>query len=193
MLKPSQFHAKIDALLINENRELTLASESVTNIQVNYCGIQGEAHGGLTRSSCSRVLSQYPRDTQIRNVRQITIVSAEELSKIAENMGIPYLKPEWLGANIVVSGIPDFSLIPPSSRLISDSGVSIVVDMINGPCRFVGAVIDETFPGKGKFFAKAAYNIRGITGWVEKTGVLKQQDSLRLHIPVQPESPHFLK
>ena len=190
MLKPSKFNANIDALFVNHNRDLTLASITTTSAKLDYLGMQGEAHGGLTRPSCSRVLAQYPRGTEIRNVRQITIISAEELLKIAANMDVPYLKPEWLGANILVSGIPDFSLIPPSSRLISDSGVSIVVDMINGPCRFVGEVIDESFPGKGKFFAKAAYYIRGITGWVEKTGTLVQGESFRLHLPVQPVFPH---
>ncbi|NRA19737.1 MAG: sulfurase [Oceanospirillaceae bacterium] len=191
MLKSSKFTATIDSLFINNNRDLSLASEKVTRIEVNYRGFQGEAHSGLTRGSCSRVLAQYPRGSEIRNVRQITIISAEEILQIAENMGIPYLEPQWLGANILVSGIPDFSLIPPSSRLISSSGVSIVVDMINGPCRFVGEVIDHTFPGKGKRFAKAANNIRGVTGWVEKTGQLEQGESLQLHLPMQPKSLHF--
>jgi len=192
MLKKSKFTAHIDTLLVNPNRDVSLESTSTNAIDVHYEGIQGEAHTGLTRPSCSRVLGQYPRDTQIRNVRQITIISAEELEVIAQNMQIPYLKPQWLGANILVSGIPDFSLIPPSSRLISDSGVSIVVDMINGPCRFVGEVIEQIFPGRGKYFAKSAYNLRGITGWVEKTGTLKVGDNFQLHLPEQPTSPHFL-
>jgi len=191
MLKPSAFHANIDALLVNYNRESSLVSEVVPEVEVSYEGMLGEAHGGLTRLSCSRVRGQYPRNTPIRNARQISIISTEELAIIAEQLDVPYLKPQWLGANIVVSGITDFSLIPPSSRLISESGVSLVVDMINGPCRFVGEVIDQTFPGKGKYFTKGAYNLRGVTAWVEKTGTLKAGDSFRLHLPVQPASPHF--
>ena len=44
-----------------------------------------------------RTIKQYPRDTDIRNVRQLTLVSEEELAEIAGLMGIPEMKAEWLG------------------------------------------------------------------------------------------------
>jgi hypothetical protein len=191
MLKASQFNAKIEQLLVNFSRESGIESQSVNSIEVNYEGFVGESHSGLTRASCARVLSQYQRGTEISNVRQITIISIEELDKIAQLLQLPYLKPEWLGANIVVSGIADFSLIPPSSRLISTSGVSIVVDMVNHPCRYVGDVINQHFPDKGKLFPKEAFHLRGVTGWVEKEGSLVCGESFQLHIPIQPVFPHL--
>ncbi|MCJ8298369.1 MAG: MOSC domain-containing protein [Pseudomonadales bacterium] len=190
MLKTTKLTARIEALFINPCRDEGLVSTAIDSVQASYAGIEGESHGGFTRPSCSRVLGQYPRGTQIRNVRQVTIVSVEELEIIRAQMGIPELKAQWLGANILLSGIADFSLIPPSSRLISANGLSIVADMTNGPCKFVGDVIDKHFPGKGKQFPKAAFNLRGVTGWVEREGVLQLGDELILHVPYQPPYQH---
>ena len=48
---------------------------------------------------------QYAQGTEIRNTRQISIVSVEELAFIADSMGIDTLQPEWVGANLLVSGM----------------------------------------------------------------------------------------
>ncbi len=191
MLKKTQLIAKVEGLFINPSRDTGIVSQVQKSAVLDYAGMQGETHGGETRLSCSRVAGQYPKGTQIRNVRQISIISIEELATIAENMGIDTIEPSWLGANIVVSGIADFSLIPPSSRLISESGASITVDIINGPCRFVGDVIEMHYPGRGKLFVKAAYNLRGVTAWVECPGELHLGDNLTLHVPKQPSYPHL--
>lgn len=191
MLKKTQLVATIEGLFTNPSREVGLESIEQQSATLNYAGMEGETHGGETRFSCSRVSGQYLKGTEIRNVRQISITSSEELACIAENMGIDKIEPSWLGANIVVSGIADFSLIPPSSRLISANGTSMTVDMINGPCKFVGDVIEQLYPGKGKLFVKAAYNMRGVTAWVECPGELVVGDSLILHVPKQPNYPHL--
>ncbi len=191
MLKKSKFVAKIEGLYVNPSRETGIVSCAQQTAVLDYAGMQGETHGGETRASCSRVRAQYPKGTNIRNVRQISIISLEELEATALNMGIPEIDPSWLGPNIVVSGIADFSLIPPSSRLISDSGAALTIDMINGPCRFVGDVIEKHYPGKGKLFVKAAYNMRGVTAWVECPGELAVGDALTLHVPQQPSFPHL--
>lgn len=191
MLKKSQLVAKIEGLFANPSREAGLVTNAQQRAVFDYAGMQGEAHGGETRLSCSRVSRQYPKGTEIRNVRQISIISREELDAIASNMQIPEIDPSWLGPNIIVSGIADFSLIPPSSRLISTNGTSLTIDMINGPCRFVGDVIETHYPGKGKMFVKAAYNMRGVTAWVECPGELEVGDALTLHVPSQPSYPHL--
>ena len=48
-------------------------------------------------------------EQSIRNDRQISIVSAEELALIAKELHVPEVKPEWLGANLLISGIPNLS------------------------------------------------------------------------------------
>jgi len=137
----------------------------------------------MTRLSCARVTQQYPKGTEIRNTRQIAAVSAEELNNIQSSMELDELLPTWLGANLVLSGLHDFSKLPPSSRLIAENGTSLVVDMENAPCRLPGDVIEQHKPGKGNRFPKAALGKRGVTLWVERIGRLQLGDKLTLHIP----------
>ena len=150
----------------------------------------GDFHAGLTRKSDVRTLKQYPRNTDIRNVRQVTLVSEEELAEIATAMGIPEAKPEWLGANLVTSGIPDLTLLTPSSRLQFPSGATLVVDMENHPCRQVADVILEHHPDVAVGFVKGAWNKRGLTAWVEGEGVVNSGDAITVWVPQQRIYPH---
>jgi hypothetical protein len=182
MLTPTTLVAEIRFLGIN-NEGNDLSTTSVEQIDVDYSGFVGDSHSGLTRPSCVRVKSQYPKGTEIRNTRQISALSAEELGLIASTMNLDGLNPNWVGANLVVEGLPDFSKLPPSSRLIAPNGTSLVVDMENAPCRFPGEIIEQHVPGFGQFFPKAAVNRRGVTLWVERRGSLAIGDKLTLHIP----------
>ncbi|MEO1264112.1 MAG: sulfurase, partial [Pseudomonadota bacterium] len=174
----------VDALLVNDDRDTDLTSARRERVRVGYDGFEGEAHGGLTRPSCSRVLKQYPkRGTEIRNTRQISILAPDQLEEIRAALDIEVLEPEWVGANMVLSGIPELTFIPPSSRLIFEGGASLVVDMENAPCRFPGEVISAKYPGKGDAFPKVAVGKRGVTAWVEKTGEIAVGEACRLHVP----------
>ena len=177
--------ARVQVILVNSTPDEDLSSSRVASVEVSYAGLQGESHSGLVRSSCVRVRHQYPQGTEIRNTRQISIVSTEDLAIIADNMGIAELKPEWLGANLLVSGIPNFSQIPPSTRMIFGGGASLVVDLENSPCKYPGEVIDQHHPDFGKLFAKAAVGRRGVTAWVERQGQINSGDSIQLYIPPQ--------
>ena len=150
------------------------------------------------------MLAQHPRGTIIRNTRQLSIVSQEELSKIAARMGIAEIHPSSLGASMVIEGIPDFSFVPPSSRLQQiGRGTTLCVDMLNTPCIFSGRVVAEDNPGsdgRAKLFKTAADGLRGVTAWVEREGKIEVGDELKLHIPVQRpwnrpsnNSPHDTK
>lgn len=184
-LKPTQFIGTITWLGRVADRDAKLESTALTEIMARFAGPDGEAHGGLTRPSCSRVLGQYPRNTEIRNTRQLAIVSAEELAAIAAEMGLETLDPALVGASMVISGIPDFTHLPPSSRLQADGGATLVVDMENRPCTLPARAIENRHPGMGAKFKPAAKDRRGITAWVEREGVLRVGASIRLHIPDQ--------
>jgi MOSC domain-containing protein YiiM len=173
------------------DRAASLRSEALREVMATYAGVAGEEHGGLVRPSCSRVLSQYPRGTEIRNVRQFSVVSAEELAQIAAAIGVEAFDPAWIGASMVIEGIPDFTHVPPSSRLQGPSGVTLVVDMENRPCHLPAPVIEEDAPGAGRAFKTAAAGKRGVTAWVEREGLLNLGDVLRLHVPDQPVWPHL--
>lgn len=156
-----------------------------TELTLSFAGPEGEWHAGLTRPSCSRVTTQYPKGTEIRNVRQLSIVSAEELERIAARLGVPAIEPRWVGASVVISGIPDLSHLPPSSRLQSESGCTVTVDMQNRPCQYPAMTIEAEAPGHGKGFKAAAKGLRGVTAWVEREGTLRLGERVTLHIPDQ--------
>ena len=127
-LIPTDFKGTVTWLgLVGEERE-GVRSAAKPEMFASFAGAEGEIHSGLTRPSCVRVTTQYPEGTEIANVRQFTIVSAEELSAIAEKMEIDEVKPEWLGASIVVEGIPDFTHVPPSARLQNEAGTCLVIE-----------------------------------------------------------------
>jgi MOSC domain-containing protein YiiM len=182
----------VESLLINQSGEESFNSQSKQKVLANYSGFVGDAHSGLTRESCVRVKEQYATGTEIRNVRQVSILSLEELEKIALNMNLETIKPEWVIANLVVSGIPDFTLLPPSTRLIFPSGASLVIDMENGPCAFPGSIIEQYHPEKGKSFARSALSCRGVTAWVEREGSISTGDKIAVHAPLQTPYPHKL-
>lgn len=190
-LLPTEFCGRITWLGLVPDREASLKSQPMAGAFAGFAGFEGEAHGGVTRPSDSRVLSQYPRDTEIRNVRQFSIVSAEDLAAVAEDMGLPDIPPDWMGASIVVQGIPDFTLLPPSSRLQTQGGTTLTIDMENRPCNLVARVIEDEKPGFGKKFKAAAEARRGVTAWTEREGPLRVGDTVRLHIPDQPAWPHL--
>lgn len=182
MLTPTKLNATITFLGINTDGK-DLSTSAKNTVDVTYSGFVGDSHSGLTRRSCTRVSRQYPKNTEIRNVRQVSALSAEQMSQIEKTMELDTLPPEWVGANLIVSGIHDFSQLPPSSRLIAKNGTSLVVDMENAPCKFPGDYIDQYVPGKGSAYPKAALGKRGITMWVEREGTLTVGDTLTLHIP----------
>lgn len=163
--------------------EETIRSQAAERLVLGFEGIAGERHSGLTRASCSRVTDQYPRGTEIRNVRQITVLSREEMEVIATEMGLEVLSPEWLGANLVLEGLPDLTLVPPSSRLVFEGGAALAVDMENAPCQFPAREIEREHPGHGAAFRRAARHRRGVTAWVERPGEIALGETARLHVP----------
>ena len=184
-LRPTKFEGVITWLGVVQTALGVLPSRPEAEVFATFAGVAGEVHGGLTRASCSRVLGQYKRGTEIRNVRQFSVLSAEELALIAQGMGLAVLEPSLLGASLVISGIPDFTHLPPSSRLQFDSGATLVVDMENRPCTLPAKEIEVVHPGFGRAFKPAAANLRGVTAWVEREGILRLGSKMRLHVPDQ--------
>jgi hypothetical protein len=179
------FTGKIEQLLARESRGDGFDKQQRPNLSLKLSGPEGDCHTGLTRLSDSRTLLTYKRNTVIRNVRQLTMISVEEMADVAKGMGLPSIDASWLGANVVTSGIPDLTLLPPSTRLQFPSGATVVVDMENMPCRQVNDEISKTHPEQGPKFVKAATHKRGLTVWVECEGDVKIGDEIKIFIPPQ--------
>lgn len=65
----------------------------VEELRLGFDGISGDFHAGATRRSGGRE-PWYPRGTEMRNERQLSIVAVDELAIVAERMGLAQIKPE---------------------------------------------------------------------------------------------------
>jgi hypothetical protein len=158
-------------------------------LELTFEGVAGDFHRGTTRRSGGRE-PWYPRGTEIRNERQLSIVAPDELAIVAQRMGIAEVRPEWIGANLVLSGIPMLSMLPAGTMLFFKGGVTLKVDAQNGPCRIAGRAVAE---GAGMpdheagslLFPKAAKRLRGLVAWVEKPGTISAGEQVSVRIPEQ--------
>ncbi len=181
----SDFTATVTWLGRVPDREASLRASPAEEVAVALDGIEGESHGGTARPSCSRFTMLHPKGTEVRNSRQVTFLSVEELAVVAARLGLDDLDPALLGAQVVVRGIPDLSHLPPGARLQSAAGTTFGIDLQNGPCHLVSREIEIDAPGHGKGFRTEARGLRGVTGWVERAGRLAVGDELALFVPTQ--------
>jgi hypothetical protein len=162
-------------------------TEAVEMLDLDFDGIAGDVHGGPTRRTGGRE-PWYKRGTEIRNERQLSLLAIDELQATAEVLGIPEVKPEWIGGNVLVEGIPNFTHLPPRTLLFFESGLTLKVDGDNHPCRAAGRGIVRHVEGRediARGFVSAAKNRRGIVAWVEKPGRVTVGDGFRAQIPEQ--------
>lgn len=185
ILEKSKLTGTVAALLSNPDRRTGLEKARRDRVDITFDGIAGDCHAGRTYASDSRLLKQYKRGVPIANTRQLSVLSEEQLAEIAALLAIPRLEPEWVGANLVTSGIPDLTFLPPSTRMMFSSGATLIVDGENAPCRYVSDVINTHYPDKGDPFPKVARHKRGLVAWVEKEGAIAVGDEIVLHIPPQ--------
>jgi hypothetical protein len=159
-------------------------TKPVDTLSLTYAGIPGDTHGGLTRKSGARE-PWYGRGTEMRNERQLSILGEEELAEVATGLGIDRLAPEWIGGNLLLSGIPQLSWVPPRTILMFPSGAAIRIDGDNGPCRQSGRAVAAKFPGRADLefgFVKVAADKRGLVGWVEREGEVRAGDPVKVRI-----------
>ena len=161
----------------------------VDELRLGFEGIDGDFHAGATRRSGGRE-PWYPRGTEMRNERQLSIVAADELAIVAERMGLAEIKPEWIGANLVIEGVPNLSMLPAGTLLFFKDGVTLKVDAQNGPCRLAGRSIAENagmtdIEAGALLFPKVAKRLRGVVAWVEKPGTIRAGEEISARVPEQ--------
>lgn len=160
---------------------------AVGSLELTFEGIPGDRHAGMTRKSGGRE-PWYPRGTEMCNERQVSILSGVELSRIADLMELDEIRPEWIGGNIILSGIANLTRLPPRTRLVFESGTVIRIDGDNLPCRFAGEAIASNYPdreGLDLLFPKKARGLRGLVGYIEKPGVIAPGEAVTAHISEQ--------
>ena len=181
---------RVSSLLKAEGKDFV--SQLVDSLTLTFEGIEGDFHAGIARKSGGRE-PWYRRGTEMRNERQVSILSEEELIEIAGGLNIEKLEPGWVGTNLVLEGIPNLSFLPSRTQLFFEGGVTLRVDGYNAPCRLAGGSIakhlglsepngDFTKTDMALAFKDAAYMKRGVVAWGEKEGVISQGEKVSVRV-----------
>lgn len=158
-----------------------LLSVRMPRAELGFGGFVGDKHAGWTRRADARV-PWYPRGTIIRNERQVSLVSTEELAAIAAALQVDEIQAAWLGANLEVRGIPELTRLTPRTRLIFSGGAVLNVEQENNPCRGPGEEIARQLGRRGlaSRFPRAALHLRGLVATVERPGWIGEGESVEI-------------
>jgi len=163
----------------------SFVTRAVPRLELVWGGLEGDRHFGLTMKAGVRQ-KHHPRGAELRNSRQLSILSEEELAQIAAELSLPRVDWQSLGGNLCVSGGPALTALKPSTRLLFPSGACLVVDGENLPCQGPGRILQEHFaqpPGLAARFVKAAHHRRGLVAWVERPGLIETGNPIELIAP----------
>jgi hypothetical protein len=177
----NELTGKIEKILIAPNPN-SMASVPQKTVTVTFEGFEGDKHAGWTKPSDGRT-KFYPRGTTIRNNRQISIISAEEMLEVAIELNIPALPPEWMGANLLIKGIPNLTSLKPNTRLLFTDGPTLLITEENFPCMILTKEICSHFTDRPELEAniiKAAMHKRGLVAVVELPGEIKEGDEVKV-------------
>ena len=159
-------------------------SREVDELSLTFDGIEGDYHAGATRLSGGRE-PWYKRGTEMRNERQISMLSVEEMNDVAQALNIETTDVGAIGGNFLIEGVPNFSKLPPRTQMFFPSGAVVRIDGYNAPCKISGKSLQNQNPGREDIelgFVQAARETRGLVGWVEKPGVVKAGDEITFRI-----------
>ena len=155
----------------------------VDALTLDWGGAIGDRHHGLTMRSDVRQRPVFERGTEIRNHRQLSIVDEAELAEIAVALGIERLAPGTIADNICTRGIPNLTQLPRMTRLVFGGGAVLMLGGENFPCTTAGAMVEAVSGTRPEAFPKAAMGLRGVTGWVERPGVVRAGDPVDVVLP----------
>jgi hypothetical protein len=180
---------KVIAVSTGGNEDLS--KDEQDQIDVEFNGIKGDHHAGASRVAYSG--DREPKGTVIRNDRQWSAVSLEELTEISQRLDLSKpLRANTVGANLCIEGIPDMSLLPRGSRLKFPSGTALTVEEYNPPCLDMGAEIARKHQTKSGAalsadqWLKPAAGRRGIVGVVDVPGTIFVGDVVTVEVFQQP-------
>ena len=188
VIPPRKIVGKVEAVFSTADKSrLGFQSASVSELIFDLEGIIGNRHRGWTRGADSRV-PYLPRGTTMRNERHLSVVSIEDLAAIAEKLEIPHLDPRWIGANVVVSGLPHLSYLPRGTHLMLPGKAILIVTDQNAPCTLAGEAIAKQVPDRPEIklqFPALAQGLRGVVATVEHPGTLAAGMLVEARLPAQ--------
>jgi hypothetical protein len=185
----AETRTKARCVAVLTTSEVFPESKRVDALALDLGGIPGSRHHGFVRGAGPRE-PWYQRGMEMRSGRQLTIISVEELPLIAAAMEVPRIEPEWIGANIVLEGLPRVSWLPGGTRLFF-ADATIVVEAQNAPCHISGKSIAKRLDPDGKDsglalkFPKHAVGLRGLVASVERAGTIRSGEEIAVKVPRQ--------
>jgi MOSC domain-containing protein YiiM len=190
----TRIKAKIVAVSAGGNEDLS--KDVFEQIEVDFEGIVGDHHAGASREAYSG--DREPKGTQLRNDRQWSGVSVEELQQMSEQLALSEpLTASTLGANLCLQGIADFSLLPRGTRLKFPSGAALIVEEYNPPCLYMSIEVSKKHatrtgvPLKKGQWQKSAAGRRGVVGVVDVPGVIRAGDEVDVSVFEAPEITRY--
>jgi hypothetical protein len=177
---------------------LCINGSTLEELAFSLEGPRGDAHTGFTRQLGGHD-GEYTRTSDLKtgapifNWRAWSGLSAEEIRETEDALGAA-IPPGCLLENIIISGIPNFSKLPPTTRLVfparqSKSGRQAILAVWeeNTPCSVVGARLAALHdrPTLKKQFVSAAANKRGVVGIVLAPGEVRRGDEVRVYSPTR--------
>lgn len=182
-----KLEGRVSRLLIAASNHFE--TRQTETLRFGFEGIDGDFHAGLTRRSGGRE-PWYARGTEIRNERQVSLVAPDELATVASRMGIAEVRPEWIGANLVIEDVSSLSMLPSATLMFFESGVTLKIDRQNAPCAIAGRSLAQhagmqDVQAGALLFAKEARRLRGLVAWVEKPGTIHAGEKVSIRVPEQ--------
>jgi len=184
---------KVESLCIN--------GKPVPRINMAFGGPVSDRHAGRERRLSGHD-GEYIRTSSRRkgdnvlNWRMWSGLSTEEIGRVENELDVA-IPPGCLLENMIISGIPNFSQLPPTTRLVFPehkvSGMTRTFQAIlavweeNGPCRTVGERLAKHH-GQDELvhrFVKYAQRRRGVVGLVLTPGIICVGDEVLVFPPVE--------
>lgn len=171
---------RVELLFVGHKR--SVRKQPCALIELRGDGIIGDRHSGPTKKADGRDKG-FVRGTIIRNWRQWSAISTEELEEIGSRLAVPEFDGTLLGSNIVISGIPAFTKLPKGT-LLQFPNAALFVEDENAPCTKAGKLIaSEYLSVTPHGFVAAARGRRGLVGVVHTPGTIHVGDEVRVVIP----------
>jgi MOSC domain-containing protein YiiM len=178
-------------------KSLSMNGSLANHVYFSLAGPVEDTHAGMTRRLDGHdakyiATSQLERGYPVFNWRSWTGLSLEEVILIERQLGV-HIPRGCLLENIVLSGIPRFSLLQPTSRLVfpkkaDGSQLILTVWQENTPCKGVGDRLQKIYPTQRNLssnFISEARGRRGVMGFVLSAGYAEIGDDVMVFPPVE--------
>lgn len=165
-------------------------SEGQTVITLSDHGIVGDRHEGPNRTAGAREAGSgiaIKGEQLSMNPRQITILSEADITVIKNNLQIPSLLPEDLGANIILADFPEFTRRAIGGTLLQFPGGSVILAVEpNQRCVWPGRAVEARLhlTGIAKNFRSQTEWLGGINAMVYRNlGPIHVGDTVNIYFP----------